>query len=113
VFAPAEFALHGLAGPELGVAAIGHQARAASDHDVTRLQWLGILAVPISRLPAHVGVDRQKICPGENLAVGRPRQRRFDEPEATGIGHADMDDLAMCRHEGSLPVRSPDDATDR
>jgi hypothetical protein len=111
VFAPAELALHALAGPELGVAAIDHQARAASDHYVTRLQRLGILAVPTSHLPVHVGVDRQKMCPGENLAVGRPRQRRFDEPEA--IGHADMDDLAMCRHEGSLPVRSPDDATDR
>src|SRR5262245_43183679 len=69
-----------------------------------------------SHLPAHVGVDRQKMCAGENLAVGRPRQRRLDEPEATGIrhafGHACVDDLAMCCHEVA-PCRSTDDATDR
>src|SRR5262249_44024151 len=50
-------------------------------------------------------------CAGENLAVGRSRQRHLDEPEATGIGHAfghaRVDDLAMCGHEGRSQFDPP------
>jgi len=68
VFVPAELALHAVAAPEIAVAALDHQARAASDHRTTRLQRLGGLTVPTAHLPAHVGVDRQNMSPGENLA---------------------------------------------
>jgi hypothetical protein len=93
---------------EIGAAALDHHARAAPDHHLARFQRLGELTVPI---------DRQEVRRSERLAVGGPWQRRLDEPEATGIGHAVghacKEDFAMCRHEGSLPIDLPDDATDR
>jgi hypothetical protein len=111
MLAPAELALHGVANPKIPMAALDHHADTAPDHDVAGLQGIGVLTMPAAHLPAHIGIDRQEMRARQNLAVGRLRHRRLDEPKAARIGHpvgrTHIDDLAMCRHGGPLSKLDP------